>query len=78
MLVSLLLELCVRELPLFVVEVCASLGVDARVVVADHAGGVIIMLCSAFRSVDDAAEPCQSGERVASSVLGAKASLAHA
>jgi hypothetical protein len=40
MLVYLLLELCICELPTLVVEICASLGVNTRVVVADHNGFV--------------------------------------
>lgn len=43
MLIVLLLELGCRKLPLFVVEVRASLGIDSRIVVADHT--VVVPCC---------------------------------
>lgn len=43
MLIVLLLELGCRKLPLLVIEVRASLGIDSRIVVADHT--VVVPCC---------------------------------
>jgi hypothetical protein len=43
-LVALLLELCLGELLAFVVEICAALGIDPGVVVADHGAVVVVLL----------------------------------
>lgn len=45
MLIVLLLKLCICELPLLVVKICTSLGVNPGVIVTDH--GVFIVQCSA-------------------------------
>ena len=45
MVILLLLKLCICELPLLVVEVGTSLGIDARVIVSDHDVGFVHFFC---------------------------------
>ena len=51
MVIVLLLKLCICELPLLVVKIGASLGIDSRVIVADHGAGSVHFWCVAgFRT----------------------------
>lgn len=43
-LVCLFLEICFGELLLFVTEICATLGVNSRVIVADHRCSLCVVL----------------------------------
>ena len=43
--IGLLLELCIRKLPLLVVEISSSFWIDPRVIVADHDLGMSCQWC---------------------------------
>ena len=52
--IVLLLEFCFGKLSFLVVEVCASLGVNSGMVVADHGFVVDVLSCCCFRDFGDA------------------------